>query len=61
MAKAAGVAAMRLAAGGDDKFYRTKLVTAAFYGHHILPQAVALADVVMNGADSALALTEDEF
>ena len=61
MAKAAGVAAMRLAAGEDDKFYRTKLVTAAFYGHHILPQAVALADVVMNGADSALALTEDEF
>jgi alkylation response protein AidB-like acyl-CoA dehydrogenase len=61
MATAAGAAASRLAMNGDDRFYRTKLATAAFYGHHILPQAHALADAVTKGADSALALAEDEF
>jgi alkylation response protein AidB-like acyl-CoA dehydrogenase len=61
MAKAAGAAAARLAANGDDKFYRIKLATAAFYGHHILPQSRALADTVITGAESALALAEDEF
>ena len=61
MAKAAGVASKRLADDQDGKFYRTKLATAAFYGHHILPQAQALAAIVTDGADSALALAEDEF
>ncbi|MGH6618042.1 MAG: acyl-CoA dehydrogenase [Alphaproteobacteria bacterium] len=61
MAKAAGVAAARLAAAPDDKFYRTKLATAAFYGDHVLPQAQSLADAVVNGADSALALEADDF
>lgn len=61
MAKAAGVAAARLAAAPDDKFYRTKLATAAFYGDHILPQAQPLADTVINGADSALSLEADDF
>jgi alkylation response protein AidB-like acyl-CoA dehydrogenase len=61
MAKAAGVAAQRLGAHGDDKFYRTKLATAAFYGDHILPTAQALSDTVVNGADSTLALNEEDF
>lgn len=61
MAKAAGVAAARLATAPDDKFYRTKLATTAFYGDHILPQAQHLADAVINGADTALALEADDF
>jgi hypothetical protein len=61
MAKAAGVAAQRLAANGEDTFYRTKLATAAFYGDHILPLAHALSDTVVNGAGSALALNEEDF
>jgi alkylation response protein AidB-like acyl-CoA dehydrogenase len=61
MAKAAGVAAARLGANGDDRFYKTKLATAGFYGEHILPQAQALAEAVINGAASALVLEDDDF
>jgi len=61
MAKAAGVAAKRLMADGQDRFYRSKLATAAFYGAHILPQAHALADTVMNGADTTLALDDEDY
>ncbi len=61
MARAAGIAAARGGAGESDMFYRAKLATAAFYGDHILPHADALAHAVTDGAESALALAEDEF
>jgi len=61
MAKAAGVAAERLSADGEDRFYRSKLATAGFYGAHILPQAHALADTVMNGAETTLALDDEDY
>jgi len=61
MATAAGVAARHLAANGDDRFYAAKLATAGFYGAHILPQAHALADTVMHGADATLALDDEDF
>ncbi|MBV6415898.1 MAG: 3-methylmercaptopropionyl-CoA dehydrogenase [Steroidobacteraceae bacterium] len=50
-AKAAAIAAARLAAGGDSDpdFYRAKLATARFYAEHLLPNAEALARVVQGG------------
>ncbi|MEM9681740.1 MAG: acyl-CoA dehydrogenase [Pseudomonadota bacterium] len=61
MLKAASASARNLAANGGDTFYETKLATAGFYGTHILPQAQALADTVGAGAETALALGEDDF
>jgi 3-(methylthio)propanoyl-CoA dehydrogenase len=55
MARAAALAAARLAAGaGDRDFYAGKLRTARFYAHHILPQAQAYLRIVKGGADSVL-------
>jgi acyl-CoA dehydrogenase len=62
MARAALVAQARLAENADGAdFYRTKIVTARFYAEHILPQAQGLAYTVVNGAQSALDLAEDQF
>jgi hypothetical protein len=61
MAKAADIAAKRLAEDDSDGFYQAKLVTAGFYGTHILPQAQALADTVKNGADATLALNDEDY
>ena len=62
MARAALIAETKLSAGaGDADFYHAKIVTARFYAEHILPQAAALSAEVMNGAGSALALTEAQF
>jgi alkylation response protein AidB-like acyl-CoA dehydrogenase len=61
VARSAGVAAARLAADGEDAFYRGKLATAGFYGTHILPRAHALADTVMNGAEATLALDDEDY
>jgi 3-(methylthio)propanoyl-CoA dehydrogenase len=61
MARAADVAARRLAAGGDDRdFLASKLQTARFYAAQILPRAQELRAVVTAGsacvseADAAL-------
>ena len=49
-AKAAALAAQKLAAGSADAdFLRGKLATARFYAEHILPTAEALARVVQDG------------
>ncbi len=49
-AKAAALAAQRLASGGGDAdFYRGKLATARFYAEHLLPNAEALARIVQGG------------
>ncbi len=61
MAKAAGVAAERLSENADDRFYGAKRATAGFYGEHILPQAQALADTVINGAATVLDLDDEDF
>ena len=62
MAQAAMVAlARRKEVGADTVFYDAKLATARFYCEHILPQAVALAQSVREGAKSVLALNPDEF
>jgi hypothetical protein len=62
MAQAAMVAlARRKEVGADTVFYDAKLATARFYCEHILPQAVALAHSVREGAESVLALSPDQF
>jgi 3-(methylthio)propanoyl-CoA dehydrogenase len=59
MLRSAQVAAHQLAAGqGDASYLRGKLLTARFYGDHILPQALALSAVAMRGADSVLAMED---
>jgi hypothetical protein len=51
-----------LAAKGEDKaFMEAKVVTARFYADHILPQASALRDAIVDGAQSVTALPVDAF
>jgi alkylation response protein AidB-like acyl-CoA dehydrogenase len=53
MARAADVAATRLAAGASDaEFLRGKLVTAGFYAAQVLPRALSLENIVSQGADA---------
>ena len=52
----------RLEAGsGDARFLAAKMKTARFYAENLLPQAAAEAAVVMTGADSTLALADEDF
>ncbi|MGF1610258.1 MAG: acyl-CoA dehydrogenase [Kiloniellales bacterium] len=46
---------------GGAAFLRAKPVTARFYAENLLPQATALAAAVMHGADSTLALEDEQF
>jgi acyl-CoA dehydrogenase len=56
MGRAALIAKDKLAEeGADVEFLNAKRATAAFYGANILPQVPALAEVILNGADSLLA------
>ncbi|WP_374326016.1 acyl-CoA dehydrogenase C-terminal domain-containing protein [Azonexus sp.] len=61
MAKSAGVAAARIAAGDSDPFYRAKLATAEYFATHQLPFAAAYAAEVMGGAEAVFGLAEDLF
>jgi alkylation response protein AidB-like acyl-CoA dehydrogenase len=57
MARAARVAARKLAAGeGDAGFLRAKLITARYYSEHVLPEAQTYGDAIVHGAASVLAL-----
>ena len=52
----------RLDAGSDDaRFLAAKIKTARFYAENLLPQAAAEAVVVMTGAESTLALADEDF
>ena len=62
MAKSALTASRLLEEGsGDKEFLEAKIVTARFYAENLLPQAAADAAVVMTGADSTLALADEDF
>jgi alkylation response protein AidB-like acyl-CoA dehydrogenase len=61
MAKSAGIAAARIAAGDSDPFYRAKLATAEYFAMHQLPFAAAYAAEVMGGAEAVFGLAEDLF
>jgi len=62
MARAALIAQERATTPGADRgFLEAKLATAQFYLEHLLPQAGALAQTVMCGAPSTLALDPAAF
>src|SRR5512145_3472909 len=48
-------------ASGDDSFYKAKIATARFFADHVLVQAPALRNTVVNGAAGVMALSEDQF
>jgi alkylation response protein AidB-like acyl-CoA dehydrogenase len=53
MAKAAAIAAGNLS-GGEKAFYEAKLRTARFYADQVLPNALALARIVLAGSSSVV-------
>jgi hypothetical protein len=59
MAKAALVAKEKMAQ--DDEFYSVKIITARFYAEHIMPRAQGYLQALQNGADTTMALREDQF
>jgi len=62
MARAALVAQRRLAEPGSDRaFYDAKIKTARFYADHVLAQAPALRNTVVQGAAGVMALAEEQF
>ena len=55
-------AALAAAKGtGDDSFDQAKIATVRFYADHVLVQAPALRNTVVNGAAGVMALSEDQF
>ena len=62
MARSMIVALDQLGAGqGDAEFLRAKVATAHFYAEHILNQAAATRDAIVDGADSVMALAQASF
>ena len=61
MARALLIAEDRLAEGVDADFMRAKIVTAHFYADHILNQAPALRDSIVEGAHAVTALALESF
>jgi alkylation response protein AidB-like acyl-CoA dehydrogenase len=59
MARAALAAQKKLSE--DKDFYGAKIATARFYADHVLVQAPALRNTVVNGAAGVMALSEDQF
>lgn len=57
----AALAITKGAASDDKAFADAKLVTARFYGQHILPRALGLAAAAMAGTDAIMALAEESF
>jgi alkylation response protein AidB-like acyl-CoA dehydrogenase len=60
MARAALIAEKKVQTGDKD-FLQAKIATARFYGDHVLVQAPALRNTVVNGAAGVLALSEEQF
>ena len=62
MARSALKAAGRLAEGeGDTSFLEAKVVTARFYGEHLLPRAGACLAAIEAGPETMMALSPDQF
>jgi 3-(methylthio)propanoyl-CoA dehydrogenase len=57
----AALAAERKLQSGDRNFLEAKIATARFYADHVLVQAPALRNTVVNGAAGVMALSEDQF
>jgi hypothetical protein len=63
LARAALVAEKKLAdeSEADRSFYEAKVATARFYADHVLVQAPALRNTVVDGASAVMALSEEQF
>ncbi len=61
MARALMAAEDALAAGEDPDFMRAKIVTARFYGEHLLVRAGAWRDSIVEGADSVTDMPLEAF
>src|SRR5262245_7739517 len=59
MARAALAAQRKMSE--DKSFYEAKIATARFYADHVLVQAPALRNTVVNGAAGVMALSEEQF
>lgn len=59
LARSAEIAARQLAKGeGEPDFLRAKILTARFFGDHVMSQAGSLATAVTRGSESVLAIEE---
>ena len=61
MARAAQVAAQKLAAGDTDEFYKAKIATAKFYATHVLDQSAYLKLQITQGSGDVMTVTEEQF
>jgi alkylation response protein AidB-like acyl-CoA dehydrogenase len=62
MARAAQIAANKIAAGDPDaEFYRAKLATAAFYATHVLAQCAWYQRQIIDGSGDVMTLNETQF
>ena len=62
LARVAIEAEKRIAAGRADKaFYEAKIATLRFYADTMIPEAIAAADTIVNGAEGTMALDEAAF
>ena len=62
LARVALAAEQRLANAGDDRdFLEAKIATLRFFTDTMIPEAIAAADVIVNGAEGTLALAEASF
>jgi len=57
----AALAAERTLHSGDRSLLEAKIATARFYADHVLVQAPALRNTMVNGAAGVMALSEDQF
>jgi hypothetical protein len=61
MGRALMAAEDALAAGEDPEFMHAKIATARFFGDHLLTQAPALRDSIVEGADAVTAMALESF
>ena len=62
MARAAKIAAARIAAGDSEAdFYRAKLTTARFYADHVLSQSSWLQHQIVSGSAAVMRLADDGY
>lgn len=61
MARAAKVAAEKIASGDKDPFYPAKIATAKFYASHVLTQGAWYKRQIIDGAGDVMTLPEDAF
>jgi hypothetical protein len=61
LARGALVAQARIAGGDTDPFFPAKIATAHFYADHVMAAVAGLAQEVVQGGASALALDDAMF